>query len=565
MNAYQRDRELQMPQGETLPYDVRHAPEAREDADRRDDGTVMLRLRVEAGVVQQAEVVLFLDEVPRCIAMTRRSADTHEEVWESDAIPSAPPLSYYFRMQTITGQALLGRTGLQASLPREARFRLEERDAATVPAWARGAVVYQIFPDRFARVEGEGGSGAEAFEPWDAAPTSAGFKGGTLRGIVGRLDALAALGVDALWLNPVFRSPSNHGYDTIDFFAIEPRLGSFADLRDLVRGAHARGMRVILDGVFNHVSEAHPFFVDVAHRGPDSPYWSWFKVRRWPFGRHDEDHYAAWWGHAHLPELDLANPEVQAYFLEVGRSWIREADIDGWRLDVAGEVPLAFWRRFRDAVRTEKPDAYLLAEVWGDARPFVQGDTFDATMHYAFRRAVLEFLSGGLDAPACARHLSRLYHRLPRSAAEAQFNLLGSHDVSRVRHDLRGDAQLVALALAIQFAYPGIAALYYGDEVGLDGVGDPGCRAAYPWDRPVAYDLRPLVTQLAAQRRAHPALRTGSLQCRARGDDALEIVRTLDGDVVTLLVDRAARRASWAFATPADIVSRVSSAAPPGR
>lgn len=548
MNPFRQDRELQMPQGETLPYAFRHDPERREDADVRDDGRVALRLRAEAGVVERAEAVIFVEEAPLRVALTRRAADDHEEVWESDAIASATPFTYYFRIQTVTGQALLGRTGLQASLPTEARFRVAPGDPPEVPAWARGAVCYQIFPDRFARGDADADGDRE---PWDAAPTGTGFKGGTLRGIAGRLDALAALGVEALWLNPIFRSPSNHGYDTTDFFAVEPRLGSLADLRELVGAAHARGLRVLLDGVFNHVSDQHPFFVDVVQRGPDSPYWPWFKVRRWPFERRDEHHYAAWWGHRHLPELDLAHPEVQAYVLDVGRHWIREAGVDGWRLDVAGEVPVAFWRRFRAAVRAEKPDAYLLAEVWGDARPFVQGDAFDATMHYPFRRAVLEFLRGGLDARACGRHLDRLYHRLPRAVAEAQYNLLGSHDVSRVRHDLGGDAELVALAFAIQFAYPGIAAVYYGDEVGVDGAGDPGCRAGYPWDRPVAYDLRELVSRLAARRRAEPALRRGTVRCRGLGADVLEIVRALDGDVVTLVVDRAARSASWTFETKA--------------
>lgn len=545
MNAYQHDRALQMPQGETLPYCLRHDPSLREHADRRDDGTVVLRVFAEAGVVRSAEVVAFDAAWPRRIGMHCRHRDPHEEVWESEPIAVTQPITYYVRLQTGSGQALLGRTGLQANLPHEARYRLEAAEPLGVPGWARGAVFYQVFPDRFERGPSTGGSPCDAFEPWDAPPTSTGFKGGTLRGITSRLDAIATLGVDALWLNPVFASPSNHGYDTTDFYAIEPRLGSVEDLQDLVRSAHERGMRVILDGVFNHVSDHHPFFRDVVQRGPDSPYWSWFTVRRWPIERPDDDHYAAWWGHGHLPELDLRHPEVQAYLLEVGRYWVREAGIDGWRLDVAGEVPLAFWRRFRQAVRAEKPDAYLLAEVWGDARPFVQGDTFDATMQYAFRRAVLAFLEGDIDAAACARHLERLYHRLPAAVAQAQYNLLGSHDVNRVWHDLGGERRHVELAFAIQFAFPGVAALYYGDEVGLDGEGDPGCRAAYPWDRAVAHDMRPLVTRLAHMRRAEPALRRGDVRCGAVGTEVLEIARCLAGDVVTLRVDRTTGDASW--------------------
>ncbi|MBA2668423.1 MAG: glycoside hydrolase family 13 protein [Trueperaceae bacterium] len=540
-NVQQRDRELQMPQGETLPYALEHDPARPEDADVHSDGTVSLRLRIESAVAQSVEVVYFDDDFPRCAELTRRTYDAHLEVWESEAISWTAPFEYYFRLQTVSGQALLGRRGLQGSLAREGRFRLPERYPVAVPAWARGAVFYQIFPDRFSRA----GTVADALEAWDAPPTQSGFKGGSLAGITSRLDALADLGIDAMWLNPVFRSPSNHGYDIVDFFAVEPRLGTTADLRALTHEAHARGMRVILDGVFNHVSEEHPFFLDVVERGTDSPYWSWFKVRRWPIEARDDTYYAAWWGFGHLPELDLEHPDVQAYFLDVGTHWIREAGVDGWRLDVASEVPLEFWRRFRSAVRAVKPDAYLLAEVWGDARAFVGSDAFDATMHYPFRRAVLEFLRGAMGAEACARHLERLYYRLSKETAEVQYNLLGSHDVSRVRHDLGGDPELVALALAIQFAYPGIAALYYGDEVGLDGAGDPGCRGSYPWDRAVAWDGRDAVRRLTALRRSQPALRHGLVHCRALGPDTLEIERSLAGDVVTLLVDRAARRAEW--------------------
>lgn len=541
MNKYQQDRQLQMPQGDTLPYLISHRPEHREDADLRNDGSLYLRLRVEAGVIHDSEVICFKDDVPERIQLTCRYSDTHEEVWESAPILWEPCLEYYFRLQTVTGQALFGRTGLQASLPKEARFRLAERNASDAPAWARSAVFYQIFPDRFCRTSAQ----EDDLEPWDSPPTSTGFKGGSLRGITSKLDYLKQLGIDALWLNPLFCSPSNHRYDTTDFYTIDPRLGTIRDLHELTHEAHVRGMRVILDGVFNHVSEEHPFFQDVVRNGQASPYWSWFKIRRWPIEERNDTYYSAWWGHGHLPELDLMNPDVQTYFLEVGTHWIHEADIDGWRLDVAGEVPLAFWQEFRIAVRDAKPDAYLLAEVWGDARPFIQGDSFDATMNYPFRRAVLEFLRGRIDAYACATHLNRLYYRLPKEVADVQYNLLGSHDVSRIRHDLGGDTKLVELAFAIQFAYPGIAALYYGDELGLGGGGDPGCRKAYRWEQPVEADLRDVVQRLASMRQHEPILKIGNVHCRAIDAHTLQICRSLSGKSTTLTVDRIQRSTMW--------------------
>lgn len=548
------DRQLQMPQGETLPYLVRHDPSVREDADRRAGGSVVLRVRAEPDAIVAGEAIVHHGDRIERRPLVRIAPDPHEEVWEAVVPAAVPGIGYSFRLRTPTGQALLGRTGFQANMPAEARFRVPDRPAAGVPDWARGAVFYQVFPDRFARASrtrdatpgaADGGSGPGALEPWHEPPTGTGFKGGDLAGLGERLDALADLGVDALWLTPVFASPSNHRYDTVDFHRIDPRLGTEDDLRRLVDDAHERRIRVILDGVFNHVSVEHPFFRDVILRGPSSPYWRWFEVRRWPFEGHGDADYAGWWGHGHMPELDLGNPEVEAYVLEIGTRWIERCGIDGWRLDVAGEVPLSFWRRFRSEVRRVRPDAYLLAEVWGDPRPFVQGDTFDATMHYGFRRVVLEFLTGRLPAPVAATHLSRLYHRLPRDAAEAQYTLLGSHDVSRVLHDLGGEPELVALAVAIQFAYPGAPAVYYGDEVGLDGAGDPGCRAAYPWDAPPPHDLRPLLRRLTERRRASATLRHGALGCRADGPDRLEIIRHDAGEVVRLVVDRSARTAVW--------------------
>ncbi|MEX2535417.1 MAG: glycoside hydrolase family 13 protein [Trueperaceae bacterium] len=548
MNKYQLDRVLQMPHGETLPFSLSHHPSRREDFDFRPDGYVYLRLRAESGIIRSGEVVTLRNEQPETSLLVHRYGDSNQEVWESVSLELEEGCEYYFRLQTITGQALFGATGLQASLPKEARFRVAELEPSTVPAWARGAAFYQIFPDRFHRGREPKNAPSYGLEPWGSDPTATGFKGGTLAGITEKLGYLERLGINALWLNPVFSSPSNHRYDTTDFFAIDQRLGTADDLGLLVREAHARGIKVILDGVFNHVSEEHLFFKDVVERGRESPYWDWFRVRRWPIEEHSDDSYATWWGHGHLPQLDLDNPQVQQYFLDVGVHWLEEHDIDGWRLDVAGEVPLDFWRRFRSVIRAAKSDAYLLAEVWGDGRNFLQGDSFDATMNYSFRRIVLEFLCGGLDASKSAAFLNRLYYRYPREIAEAQYNLLGSHDVSRLSHDLGGDLHLVELAFVIQCGYPGSTALYYGDEIAMAGEGDPGCRRAFPWTDAGdagSQPLRDAVARFLALRKEEPVLRNGLVHCTATDNDTLLIKRSLANDSVTLSVNRATGCYDW--------------------
>ncbi|MEX2540187.1 MAG: glycoside hydrolase family 13 protein [Trueperaceae bacterium] len=554
MNKLQRDRELQMPQGEVLPLALSHYPSRREDFDIRGDGLARLRIRAEAGAIRSAEIVCLGGDWPEPRDLTLRYRDRNEELWESEALTLFECREYYFRLQTVTGQALFGSAGLQGSVPCETRFRAPAPYRGTPPQWSRGAAFYQIFPDRFCNLEtsSEGKGSGAGIESWDSPPSGTGFKGGSLAGITAKLDYVESLGIEAIWLNPIFSSPSNHRYDATDFYAIDPRLGNDEDLGTLTERAHERGIRVVLDGVFNHVSDEHPFFQDVVCRGMKSPYWEWFRIKRWPIAERTEEYYGTWWGHGHLPQLNLENPQVQQYFLDVGEHWIRKHDIDGWRLDVAAEVPLAFWRSFREAIRGVKPDAYLLAEVWGDGRLFLQGDTFDATMNYPFRRAVLEFLGGRIDAEACAGHLNRLYYRYPRETAEAQYNLLGSHDVSRLRHDLGGDTGLVEVAWAIQCAYPGATALYYGDELGLDGRGDPGCREAFPWNRvgspgtsAADSSLTETMSGLLSRRKREPALKFGLLHCAADGEHRLRIVRTLAEESIALSADRRSRSYTW--------------------
>lgn len=311
-------------------------------------------------------------------------------------------------------------------------------------------------------------------------------------------------------------------------------------------GARERGIRVILDGVFNHVSEAHPFFLDVKEKGEASPYWSWFNIRRWPFQGYGDDDYMSWWGHGHLPQLNLENPDVQTYFIEVGTYWLERTGVDGWRIDVAGEIPIPFWRRFREAVKSVNAEAYLVAEIWGDARAYTQGDSFDATMNYPFRQTVLAFLTGKLDAVRCASYLNRLYYRLPRQMAQAQYNLLGSHDVSRVQHELDSDLERVKMAMALQIAYPGVAALYYGDEIGLQGEGDPGCRKSFPdFLDNQASALQSYVKNLIKMRSDFPALRVGDLKRYAEGENGLIVERRFGQEKTSLKLDRASATVSW--------------------
>jgi glycosidase len=366
--------------------------------------------------------------------------------------------------------------------------------------------------------------------------------GGDLQGILSKLDYLSELGITALYLTPVFESASNHKYDTIDYFKVDPHFGDNALLKELVRSAHARGIRVILDAVFNHCSNLHPFFLDVKKRGKESPYWNWFFIKQWPipdtFAKHKDalQWYDCWWGFHTLPKLDYTNPEVEAYFLKVAQYWLREANTDGWRLDVPNEVISSFWPKFRRAVKEVNPQAYIVGEIWDDATPWLNGDQFDAVMNYRFQKALLHyFAETTIDTKTFDHTLRQIMLDYPEQATAVMLNLLGSHDTARPMSVALGEdtsnqdpnakpvggakdagyaLESLKLMAAMQFSFEGAPCIYYGDEIGMRGGKDPDCRRCYPWDKPTEQN-REIFTyyqRLIAIRKANPALRAGSFR-----------------------------------------------------
>lgn len=409
--------------------------------------------------------------------------------------------------------------------PLEAR---KPSSALITPDWVRDAVFYQIFIDRFARSKVDGF--LPSAQPWGTRPTNVSVMGGNLRGILEQLDYLTDMGVTALYLTPLFAAPSNHKYDTTDYFTVDPQFGDLQILQELVGACHARGLRVILDGVFNHCSDQHPFFLDVKRHGRQSRYWDWFHVRNWPIPEHcndgeAKDWYDCWWGFHSLPKFNHDNPEVEEYFLKVATHWMQVADIDGWRLDVPNEVTAHFWPKFRRAVKAVKPDAYIVGEIWDDGTPWLQGDMFDAVMNYRFQRALLDhFAEGRPDTYAFDQALNQLLRDYPEPATNVMLNLLGSHDTARpmtivAKHNGGADAhafESLKLMVAMQFAWPGAPCIYYGDEIGMEGDKDPDCRQCYPWNWELSdpaggerAELLAYYKRLIAIRKDNPALRHG--------------------------------------------------------
>lgn len=445
----------------------------------------------------------------------------------------------------------------------------EGSDLAGTPDWVRDAVFYQIFPDRFAisdRVPKPG-----PLEPWDARATVHGFKGGDLLGIVEHLDYIAGLGVTALYLNPIFASASNHRYHTYDYFEVDPLLGGTDAFRELVDACHARGMRVVLDGVFNHSGRGFWPFHHVVENGASSPYVDWFYVDHAALaaGRQLQPYpspgqridpkllgYRAWWDLPALPKLNTNNPHMREHLMAAGEHWLRFG-IDGWRLDVPEEIDSGFWREFRRRVRAVKPDAYICGEIWREKPEWVAGDTFDATMNYPLTEALLSFTAArtldrqvvstqheyrdsirpidGVEFASRLRHLMTMYR--PEAVA-VELNLLGSHDTPRFVTVAGGDRDAYRLALLAVMTLPGAPCIYYGDEVGMEGRHDPDNRGAFPWNESSwDHGLLGLVKALTSLRASSAALRDAEFAVAAASVDAVAYVRRSHGEGAIVMLN----------------------------
>lgn len=418
------------------------------------------------------------------------------------------------------------------------------------PEWTRDAIFYQIFPDRFARSESHRHLPGVTFKPWGSPPSEQGYQGGDLYGILEKLDYLADLGINAIYLNPIFSSASNHRYHTFDYMEVDPLLGDKQALKDLLEAAHARGMRIILDGVFNHASRGFWAFHHILENGSASPYVDWFHIEDWPLnpyprGEDESLNYKGWWGLPALPKFNTDNPGVRAYLFEVAEYWT-QFGIDGWRLDVPAEIDDdSFWREFRDRVKAINPEAYIVGEIWHRADRWLQGDQFDAVMNYPMGTAALSFFGhetlnqdfsnpeldySPINAETMAARVGDVLSWYDWEVTQVQLNLLDSHDMPRALWLLGGNESALLQSLGFLLTMPGAPCLYYGDEIGMSGGDDPECRGAFPWHQEDQWhtELREQIKSLCQARHQLPILRRGTVGLSALGEDTLIAERTLN-------------------------------------
>ena len=488
-----------------------------------------------------------------CFSTVFRAPEEPELVW------------YHFRFWRDDGSGCdLDRTGYRSD-GQPLSWQLTVYRKSQVPEWYGEGTVYQIFPDRFQRLSVPNPEGLVGnrwvHENWDEAPAwrpdpdgevrNRDFFGGSLAGITDKLDELAALGVTTIYLNPIFESASNHRYNTADYSKIDPFLGTEEDFKTLCAQAKERGIRVILDGVFNHTGSqsiyfnADGFYPTVgAAQSPDSPYSDWFSFHPWP------DDYDAWWGIRTLPAVREDAASYVDYIIggknSIIRRWLR-AGASGWRLDVADELPDWFIEKAREAVEDTEADGLLIGEVWEDAsnkiaysqrRRYLLGNELHGVMNYPFRTALLTYLKGG-DAAGFMESMETLRENYPPEAFYANMNFLGTHDTARILTVLSADeapaskeerasfhlspaqrergTALLRLAALTLFTFPGVPTVYYGDEAGMEGWEDPFNRGTYPWGRENTA-IRDHFALLGNLRKQRSSLRRGGIRwLEARG------------------------------------------------
>ena len=502
--------------------------------------------------------------------------------------PAEADLCWYaFRLTDGDGHLVwFGKNGVQDAPEKLMRWQLTVYEDTATPEWFGEGVTYQIFPDRFRRVSMPDVSHMPGHRwlhrGWNEQPvflpnehgqiTNRDFFGGSLQGITEKLDYLAGLGVTTLYLNPIFEAASNHRYDTGDYRAIDPLLGTETDFRALCAAAHQRGMRVILDGVFNHTGSNSRYFNAEGYypslgaaQSQSSPYYHWYSFHPWP------SDYDAWWGVKTLPAVNEVQPAYRDFIFgnqdSVVRHWLR-CGADGWRLDVADELPDSFIEKVRAAVKRVGPEKFLLGEVWEDAttkygfgqrRTYLLGKGLDSVMNYPFKNAVLDFVKGKPAEQAMGEILSICEH-YPAPAMDTALNFLSTHDTERaltviadepangrgrewqsgrcVAGEAYEEGMLrLRMAYAIIYTLPGVPCLYYGDEIGMQGYRDPFNRAFFCWDSHEKR-LKPVLAQLAQLRHTCEAFRTGELRVLRAQDGILHYQRVGEAETAEIIVNR---------------------------
>lgn len=500
-----------------------------------DEKTLCIKLRTKKDDVEKVTLmygdryepvrIVTMFEIP----MNKVFTDDLFDYYEITISPEFNRICYYFKLED-KEETIYYAQGRFFKTPPEDRNRyfifsyICKGDLYKAHDWWRQSIFYQIFVDRFNKEELD--------EEWFDEPTNKRMFGGNIKGIINKLDYIEELGINAIYLTPIFESPSSHKYDTIDYHNIDKSFGDKSVFREFVNKCHERGIRVILDAVFNHTSDEFFAFKDAVKKGKKSKYYDWYFFK--------EDGNYEMFGHSrNMPKLNTTNKEVKKYLLEVAKYWIEEFDIDGWRLDVANEIDHKFWREFRETVKKAKEDAIIIGEVWDGAESYLRGDQYDSTMNYPFMHIALEvFARNTATLKELDTFIQNLFVRYRRDIRHNLLNLIDSHDTARFLYESNNDKEKLKSAVFYMFTSMGIPMVFYGDEAGLSGANDPHCRITMDFDN-IDKELFDFYKNMARIRKTSRALQEGDYKKVYVSENLYAYIRYTDEEEILCVFNMA--------------------------
>ena len=473
--------------------------------------------------------------------LTRKYEDDLYAYYEIELLLKQSSIAYIFHFVSEVKDYYYSSDGLKEAYQRATSYYnffqmafINETDIQKEVSWSKEAIIYEIFVDRFYRSKSDG-KGDYINLRWGDIPNPKSFAGGTLNGIDEKLRYLKQMGVNTIYLTPIFKSDSNHKYDTRDYYQVDEQFGSLVAFEKLVNDIHKLNMRIILDGVFNHISSESDIFQDVLKNGKKSKYYDWFIIYDEDLSKENYEKFASL---SYMPRLNSSNKEVQDYICGIGKYYVEKYHIDGWRLDVSDEVSHQLWKRFRREIKAINDDVLLIGENWQDASPYLEGDEFDGIMNYSFTRYVNDFLAfDKYDAKQLAFNLEKLRMRYKRQVVNMNWNLLDSHDTYRLFTQVDKNKDRAIIGCAIQMFYQGIPCLYYGDELPLEGGYDPDCRRCMDFSLATKKNwFYSLYVELVRLRSSEEAMKYGELTIRVE-DGMLVMLRTYRKKTIRLTIN----------------------------
>lgn len=532
-------------------YAINHVPKSNYAFAYKLD-TICVRLRTEKGDIDKVYVIYGdkFDWANREKVQMRLSmSDSNFDYYEAYLTHEETRFGYLFELHKGNEKLYYSEDGLTKDYNFEKAYYsmfqypyINKSDLHIVPEWAKEAIFYQIFVERFFNGD-KNNKHKKLTGEWGELPNPKSFFGGDIKGITKNLDYLSDLGITAIYLTPIFKSPSNHKYDTTDYFEIDEAFGTKEDFKELVNELHKRGMRIVLDAVFNHCGINFEPFQDVVKNGENSKYADWFHIDSFPVNiKKNKHNYKTFAQVTEMPKLNTSSEGLRKYLIDVSKYWIEEFDIDGWRLDVSDEIEHDFWREFRKAVKGVKEDIFIVGENWHNSYPWLQGDQFDSVMNYPITKECLAYFANGKEAAKkFSENLSEILIRNTEQVNEVMLNLLDSHDTERFLTMCNGNKEKLKNAVAFLMTFEGIPCTYYGSEIGMEGGYDPDCRRVFDWNKENwDNNLRNFYKKTIEIRKEEKALTHGSLKFLST-ENVFIMERSLDNISIFTLINNSGK------------------------